>query len=318
MAVKEFKLTGEENRITIGPPVSEQKKYSARFIGFLAATFGLALCFSLPLLRLLHLAVSDDLYSDIPLIPLVSLYLLWLRHKNLPNRFETTLEPSLLLVGTGFLVVTVHWLISRNVSLSNEDDLAFDIFALLLLFTGICFIFFGKKVVGAAAFPIALLIFMVPLPAFLRNKIETFLQYGSALCADGFFQFSNVPIFRTGLDFHLPNCTLQVAPECSGIHSTLVLAITSLIGGWLFLRSPWKRVILLLAVVPLALVRNGFRIFIIGRLCAAYGPQMLDTPIHRHGGPLFFVLSLIPFSLLLLFLRKTELNNSDSPAKKLL
>jgi hypothetical protein len=33
---------------------------------------------------------------------------------------------------------------------------------------------------------------------------------------------------------------------------------------------------------------------------------MIDSPIHHQGGPLFFALSLIPFFLLLLFLRKSE------------
>lgn len=312
MTVKELKFR-KENPIPF-ESASGQKNRSARFIGFLFAVSALALCFGLPLLRLCRLAATDDLYSEIPLIPLISLYLVWLRWRNLPGHFETSLRPAALFAGTGLLVVAVHWFACRNGSLSIEDDLALNISALLLLFTGVCFFFLGKKLVSAAMFPMALLIFTVPFPGFLRREIEAFLQQGSAWFAGAFFQLSSVPVYREGLNFHLPNCILQVAPECSGIHSTLVLAITSLLGAWLFLRSPWKRIVLVLAVIPLALIRNGFRIFIIGRLCAAYGPQMLDSPIHRHGGPLFFVLSLIPFSLLLLYLRKTErIPNSASP-----
>jgi exosortase/archaeosortase family protein len=86
----------------------------------------------------------------------------------------------------------------------------------------------------------------------------------------------------------------------------MVLTIVSITAAWLFLRSTWKQVLLVLVVIPLALIRNGFRIFVIGRLCIAYGPQMLNSPIHRHGGPLFFALSLLPFFLVLLLLRKTE------------
>jgi hypothetical protein len=33
---------------------------------------------------------------------------------------------------------------------------------------------------------------------------------------------------------------------------------------------------------------------------------MINSDLHRHGGPIFFVLSLIPFFLLLLLLRKSE------------
>jgi exosortase/archaeosortase family protein len=59
-------------------------------------------------------------------------------------------------------------------------------------------------------------------------------------------------------------------------------------------------------VIPLAFLRNGFRVFVLGELCVHLGPQMIDTPIHHHGGPIFFVLSLIPFSLLLYFLMKSD------------
>jgi hypothetical protein len=38
------------------------------------------------------------------------------------------------------------------------------------------------------------------------------------------------------------------------------------------------------------------------------GPQMINSYIHRHGGPIFFILSLVPFLLLLLLLSKSDLS----------
>jgi len=61
-----------------------------------------------------------------------------------------------------------------------------------------------------------------------------------------------------------------------------------------------------LVVIPLGILRNGFRIFVIGQLCVHIGPQMLYSAIHRQGGPLFFALSLVPFFLLLIVLRKSD------------
>ncbi len=61
-----------------------------------------------------------------------------------------------------------------------------------------------------------------------------------------------------------------------------------------------------LAVIPLAVLRNGFRVFTIGELCVHIGPQMIDSPIHHQGGPLFFILSLVPFLLLLYLLIRSE------------
>jgi len=129
------------------------------------------------------------------------------------------------------------------------------------------------------------------------------------------FAVSDLPVLQDSVSIRLPGVSLQVAPECSGIHSTMVLLITSLVAGHFFLRSPWKRALLCLAVIPLALVRNGFRVFVLGELCTHIGPQMLDSPIHHHGGPLFFALSLPPFFLLLYLLRRSERAVKASPAK---
>jgi exosortase/archaeosortase family protein len=74
----------------------------------------------------------------------------------------------------------------------------------------------------------------------------------------------------------------------------------------MFLRSPWRRMALTLFVIPLAIVRNGFRILTIGMLCVHVSPSMIDSPLHHRGGPLFFGLSLIPFFLFLFWLRRGE------------
>jgi exosortase/archaeosortase family protein len=99
---------------------------------------------------------------------------------------------------------------------------------------------------------------------------------------------------------------LQVAKECSGIHSSWVLFITGLLASHLFLRTRWRKIVLVAFVIPLGILRNGFRIFVIGMLCVHIGPYMIGSMIHRQGGPFFFALSLVPLFLLLLWLRRRE------------
>jgi exosortase/archaeosortase family protein len=84
--------------------------------------------------------------------------------------------------------------------------------------------------------------------------------------------------------------------------------------AYLFLKKPSSRLVLMLVVIPLALLRNGFRIFVIAQLCVRIGPQMIESPIHRRGGPVFFVLSLVPLFLLLLYLSRRELREEQSLA----
>lgn len=304
------RLSGKTPEITLPPaskaglaPTTAPRLRPGRF---LLATGVLLLCFCIPLRDLLQLASADSLYSDIPLIPIISLYLVWQGRKNLPHFSEPSKGLALLSFIAGLMVMAIYWSGAFLIPNTGPDYLAINIFAFLLFFTGVSFAFLGARFMSRVAFPFALLVFMIPLPVFARHQVETFLQYGSAMVAQVFFNVSGMPSQRDGTLFQLPGINLQVAPECSGIHSSMVLLILSLIAGYLCLRSPWRRGLLALVVIPLALLRNGFRIFVIGQLCVRYGPQMLDAPIHRHGGPLFFALSLVLFFPLLLFLRKKE------------
>ena len=113
------------------------------------------------------------------------------------------------------------------------------------------FLFLGSKWMAAAAFPVAFLIFMVPLPDAAVNWLETASVLASADVAALFFKMTGTPLLRDGTVFALPGIVLKVAQECSGIRSSWVLFITSLVASHLFLESPWRRIVLVAFVIPL-------------------------------------------------------------------
>jgi exosortase C (VPDSG-CTERM-specific) len=190
--------------------------------------------------------------------------------------------------------------------MEEQDRLFWRTLAFVLLFVGLAVSLVDRRTIRRIGFPVAFLIFLVPLPIVWVDAIESFLQHRSASAAAAFFGAYGTPFFREQTYFQLPGINLEVAPECSGIRSSLALFITSIVAGYLFLQSPVKRAVLAFAVIPLAIVRNGFRVFVIGELCVHVGPEMIDSYIHRRGGPIFFALSLIPFFVLLWLLIKIE------------
>lgn len=317
MRVEELSKFTAEKPQNIAPefPEAKAKSRPAQLRGLALAAIALAICFCVPIYHLLRLATGDSLYSDLPLVPFVSLYLVWIQRRSLPRLSPPAWTAAAIFAGSGLLLLVAREFVFGTVPLADVDCLAFDMAAFLFFLAALCFVFLGGHVMRAIAFPFCLLAFIIPFPEIVRHGLETFLQHGSADVAGFFFMLAGTPTFQDGVQFQLPGFALQVAPECSGIHSSVVLFITSLVAGRLFLRSPWKRMLLVLAVVPLALLRNGFRIFVIGELCVHVGPQMINSPIHRHGGPLFFVLSLFLFFPFLLFLRKTERTNRKPPTK---
>jgi exosortase C (VPDSG-CTERM-specific) len=282
------------------------------------ATLGLALCFGIPLWDLMRFAAGSELYSYILLIPFISLYLVWLKRASFPTCYQPARKAAAVFLTAGTVVIIAYWFVLRpRLKLVEGDYLAVMMISFLLFFFGVCRLFWGREIQRAAAFPLGFLIFMVPIPAVAMRGIDSFLQYGSAAVTQGFFKLSGTPFFENGLLFQLPGINIQIAPECSGIHSSLVLFITSLLASHVFLRTPWKRAVFILAVIPLGILRNGFRVFTIGELCVHLGPQMVNSPIHRKGGPIFFVLSLIPLFILLVVLQKSERAGRKSNPKSL-
>ena len=265
--------------------------------------------FAQPLLALINYAAGSKLYSYILLIPFVSAYLLYLRRDQLPKTLVTDLPLAVVSLAAGLgVLVLIYWLDFVRQRPSDNDRLALLTLSFLCCLATGGFFFFGRGWMRAAAFPIAYLIFMVPMPDAMADALETASKYASAEVANLFFHLSGMPFLRAGLFFQLPNITIEVAQECSGIRSSWVLLMTSILAANLFLKTPWRRLALVAFVIPLAILRNGFRILVIGLLCVNAGPQMIHSLIHRRGGPLFFMLSLIPFFLVLWWLRKGDVH----------
>jgi exosortase C (VPDSG-CTERM-specific) len=295
----------------IAPPraASPEGPTWRKFQGMILFTVILLVIFGRPLFRLAVYALHSELYSHILLIPFVCAYLIRLNKGKLaaldsrPDRRGAWLP-----MAAGAITLAGYWVaIRKGWHPPTPDYLAVMTFSFLLFLLGGGFIFLGSNYLRKIAFPVAMMFFCIPFPQAVREGIETFFQLGSTDVAYVFLTASGMPVFLTGTHFQLPSFALNVAPECSGIHSSVVLVITSLIASYLFLKSPSKQLILVLAVVPLALLRNGFRIFVIAQLCVRIGPQMIDSPIHHKGGPVFFVLSLVPLFILLVYLNKCEL-----------
>lgn len=168
-----------------------------------------------------------------------------------------------------------------------------------------------RPILGPAAFsrwrlPLVVLLFIVPLPGAVVTACEDLLQHASATCARLLLGFAGTPVHLDHLTLNLPGISLWVAPECSGLRSSLSLLLLTAVAAGTLLRTTTARLVLCASVGPIAVLRNGLRIFVIGSLCVRDGPAALDSTLHRHGGPVFFALSLVPWALLLALLRRRE------------
>ena len=128
----------------------------------------------------------------------------------------------------------------------------------------------------------------------------------SAEASYALFQLFGVPVLRIGFIFSLPGVSIEVAKECSGIRSSLVLVIMSLLAGHLFLRSVWTKAVLTLATLPLLVVKNGIRIVTLSLLSIYVDPSFLTGSLHHQGGIVFFLLALVLLAPVLRLLQQSD------------
>src|SRR6266853_4075544 len=280
-------------------PVSINK----RFVGWCLYLVILCGAFALPLSAFVTYARHSEVHSYVLLIPFVTAYLIYIRWKQLSRELRSSRGYALLLAtaGTGALFASLHF-----TELGQNDYMTLTALSFVCFVIAGIFLFLGSKWARSAMFPLFFFAFVIPLPEAAVDFLENASKEASAEIANWLFLVSGTPAFRTGTVFQLPGISIMVAKECSGIRSSLVLVITSLLAANMFLRTTWRRALLVGAVIPLGLLRNGLRILVISLLCVHIGPEMINSVIHRRGGPIFFVASLIPLFVVLWWLRRGE------------
>lgn len=280
------------------------KSEMTRHVIFIIAVFVAAVMVYGPLSDLFHSRMYQNYHSLIPVIPLITVYLIYLNIKDIREKMQYSFGLGAAVIICGMVLYALGLGVGKTL---NQNDYATVItFSSLVLLWGAFIFVYGIKTFTATLFPLLFLVFMIPVPAFIMERIIFFLQSGSTEFANFLFWVSQAPYYREGFVFHLPGMSVEVAPQCSGIRSALALFITALLAGYLFLNSWWRRIILVLCVFPITMFKNGIRIATLTLLGTYVDPRILQSDLHREGGIPFFVLALLLMAPILYFLRKTE------------
>ncbi len=254
-----------------------------------------------PLASLFALALRDEQYTHILLILPMSTALIFMGWE--PPAGRSGLDAT---AGSTALAIA---LLAR----AADVRLSLNILALVAWWMGAFIFSFGTRSFRRALFPLCFLLGMVPLPQFALDPLVSLLQQGSTTSAHWFFAAAGLPVEQTGTLLHLPGLSLEVAPECSSIRSSMVLLVTTMFLAQLLLVSPWRKTVVVAAAIPLSVLKNGLRIFALGTLAIKVDPGFLTGRFHRQGGIIFFLIALIGIFLLLWILRRGENQNPQAP-----
>lgn len=201
------------------------------------------------------------------------------------------------------VTAAVRW---RAVPLSPDVQLAVNMLAFVVWWIAAFVFCFGTRAFRHSLFALCFLLWIVPLPEFVMNPIVSLLQRGSAASAHLLFAAVGIPVAQRGMLIHIPGLTLEVAPECSSIRSSLMLVVTTMVLAHLLLRSFWRKALVIAVAIPLSVAKNGLRIFVLGMLGTRVDPSFLTGRLHRQGGIIYFLIALSAIFLLLWILRHGE------------
>ena len=267
-----------------------------------------------PLVTTLGLALANDAYTHILLIVPLSCALIYLDSKYVNSKALSIDPPPWPHLGSVLLALALligcytRWgMLDAPLDAPNDVRLALSMFALVTWWIASVLLCFGAKKFQSFLFPLCFLFLMVPIPNFALGWIVEFLQHQSALAARIMFRAAGVPATQDGIMLSIPGLNIEVARECSSIRSSLMLVVTTLVLAHLFLRSWWRKALLVAAAIPLSVAKNGLRIFTIVELGTRVDPGFLHGKLHRNGGIIFLGIAIIAVVALLWILRRTEL-----------
>ena len=262
-----------------------------------------SLLFARPLVALVRLSLTNDDASYLILIPFLVAGLVFMERRTIFNNLSFSAGGGIFLFLSVIIVLSVRL---AGDKVAPDLRLTGNVLAVLLLWIAGFAFSFGKAAVKSAYFPLLFLFLTVPLPNFLLERVISLLQAGSAEITEVLFNLTGVPVLREGLVFHLARVNIEVARECSGIHSTIALFILALPVVHYGLHSLWRKLFFLACAFFMMILKNGIRIVTLTLLAMYVDPSFLFGTLHRDGGIVFFLLGLLLLLPVLLLLRRGE------------
>ena len=222
-------------------------------------------------------------YSHGVLIPIISVFLIW-RERDALTR--TAFQGSWLGMAP-LLGGVAMWCIAQLSTIYVIGQYAF-----VLVLYGLVLSLVGPRVFARLKMPLLILLFAIPLPAFFANSLSLRLQLLSSAIGVDVIRLFGISVFLDGNIIDLGPLKLQVVEACSGLRYLFPLMTLAFILAYLFRAATWKRVVLFLASIPVAILLNSLRIGLIGVTVEYWGARMAEGMLHDFEGWVVFMISL--------------------------
>jgi exosortase len=221
-------------------------------------------------------------YSHGPLIPLIAGVLVWWKRRELlAARIESVpWGLALVVVAVGFYYIGVRAVQPRVV-----------VFSLVILLYGLALALGGREIFRVLFFPISFLFLMIPLN-FLDEVVGFPLRQLVATTSTVLLNWAGIETVRIGTGIYSRVFRFDVADPCSGIRSLMALTTVTAAYAYLTQQAQWKRWVLFLSAMPLAVLGNLARVTSIALVAQVYGQEVAGKAYHDYSGYIVFGVAL--------------------------
>ena len=308
------KSTAAETSPAAGPTPAEKKPASQRAAqkrsseGFsfrdlppqvLVCGFAITLAFLWSywptILELLKTWDKEPDYSHGYLVVPLALYALWTRKDTMPEITSTWHWPGLVLIGASSLL---RW-VGARFFLGAVDG-----WSILLWVAGAVWLLGGWRFLKWALPGVVFLWFMIPMPHQLEHMFRDPLQRIATKASTVVLQCLGQPALAEGNIVRMGDEELLIAEACSGLR--IFVAIAVLAFAYIMIVRPvwWERVILIVAVLPIAIISNVARIVITGLIYLVTTNHDMRERWHDYAGFFMIPFAAALFAFLLWYLSK--------------
>jgi exosortase len=230
------------------------------------------------------------------LIPAVSAWLLLERRRDLALAYREAVPP---LTGPA-IVFLAAWF---EVLAVLGDLISVAGIGIPLLLAAAAYGVAGKRLLESAALPLGFLVMMVPPPGFVVSRILIDLKLFVTWISVELLQAGGAAVAAEGNKVYTPGHDLFVADACSGLTSIVTMLPLATVVAYFGSRGVWRRVVVVISVIPLAISANVARIIVTVAMVDELGVEVAQGLLHESFGVLTFVVGTISLLVLASWLR---------------
>ncbi|MHB9036655.1 MAG: exosortase/archaeosortase family protein [Armatimonadota bacterium] len=228
--------------------------------------------------------MEDAQYSLGFLVPLVSGYFFWKKWPEVPKLTASPSAWGLVLILIGLFLHLAGTLLD----VSGPSGVS-----IIIVLVGGCLYFLGKGLLKLMAFPLAYMIFMIPVPGGLIDRVGLPMQLLASGATAHILSIIGLDVSRAGIQITVDGYQFEVAPACSGMSSLVALVGVSAVFAYMTSLRPAYKWTLFALSLPIALAANIVRITTIALVGYQWGWENAMHIYHDWSSPLLFMVAIV-------------------------